>query len=140
MSTLYTKQGRRYTYWGDTEEWHHCDTMRAGQFRLTHCPSDGSRRYSYDVTPDTAAFLAACELAAVAMEKAINAKRIAQPSPSPVPYTKRQAELVAKFRADMAEAGAFVPEYWTHSTSREIVQAGIDAVKTAASAAREAAK
>jgi hypothetical protein len=129
MTNLYEKKGRRYHYWGNTESHKYMgeDVMQAGQFRLVYCPTNGERRYIYDVTPDTAAFLAAAQIAQVAMENAIREKAKAAPSTDRL-YTLAQQALIKKFRDDMAATGALVPSYWTHGTASEIANAGIEAV------------
>lgn len=133
---LFVKVGRRYVPWGNAERYD-ADMLRAGTWRMTYCHADGSSRYSYDVRPDTASFLAACELAMHAMECAIAAASVASPSMGRItPYTKAQLALVERFRADTAAAGGLVPSYWQHSTAREIAQAGIDAVRAFAGGAK----
>lgn len=128
MTTLYLKAGRRYAVWGDAEQYDH-DMMRAGQWRMTYCAQDGLHRYRYDVRPDTASFLAACELARDAMEEAIRQQAIARPQLGVTPYTRKQLQLIERFRADMAAAGGFAPTHWTHSSAGDIAQAGIEAVR-----------
>lgn len=129
--TLYVKKGRRYVPWGTTVDRynHDNDVMRVGQCRLTYCPEQGHKRYVYDVTPDTAAFIAAAQIAQHAMEEAILQKTIAQPSADPVPYTEEQYALIHEFRQRMSQLGGLVPSYWVHGTAYEIAKAGIDAVK-----------
>lgn len=128
MTTLYLKAGRRYVVWGHAEQYDH-DLMRAGQWRMTYCARDGLQRYRYDVRPDTASFLAACELARDAMEEAIGQQAIARPRLGVTPYTRKQLQLIERFRADMAAAGGFAPTHWTHSSAGDIAQAGIEAVR-----------
>lgn len=125
---LYRKVGRRYEPVSSYEVMSG-DSMTVGTFRLTYSYADGSRRYSYDVRPDTAGFVAAALIAGKAMEDAIIEASIAQPHAAARPYTKRQQALVEKFRADMAAAGAMVPQWWEHKPAHQIVQAGIDAVR-----------
>ena len=129
--TLYVKKGRRYVPWGTLiDHWDsHPDVLRVGQCRLTYCPEQGHKRYIYDVTPDTAAFLAAAQIAQHAMEEAMLQKAIAQPSADPVPYTEEQYALIQEFRQHMSQLGGLVPSYWVHGTAYEIAKAGIDAVK-----------
>jgi hypothetical protein len=103
---LYVKKGRRYVPWGNTASWNSGnDAMKIGTFRLIHCPEPGYYRYRHDVTPDTAAFLAAAGLAQHAMEKAIHERAIATPLDSSisVPHTPEQQAIIEKFRHDMAE-------------------------------------
>jgi hypothetical protein len=130
-TTLYTKQGRRYVPYGNVSDWNrHGDIMRSGEFRLTHCVGDGSTRYIYSVTPDTAAFLAACSIAQVAMEKAMREAAISKPEP--MTYTATQHEIIERFRQEMAAAGGLVPVFWRNSSAAEIAAAGIAAVRAAA--------
>ena len=129
MTTLYEKKGRRYVVWGNVEAWNRDgDIMQAGTHRLVHCPADGERRYRNDVTPDSAAFIAAAQIAERAMEKAMLEKAKAQPNVGPRPYTAKQIALIDKFREDMAAEGALVPTYWVYGTAAEIAKAGLDAV------------
>jgi hypothetical protein len=129
MTTLYRKEGRRYVVMGHAERYDHADVMKAGTWRVSYCYADGALRYSYDVKPDTASFVAACELAGEAMERAIQGVAMAHPSPRERPYTKRQLEILEHFRAEMVDAGGLLPTWWEYSSAREIAQAGIDAVK-----------
>ena len=129
MTTLYTKQGRRYVVWGDTEHWDvNHDNMRVGTFRLTHCSSPGAYRYRHDVTPDTAAFLAACEVAAAAMEREIATAAAARPFTNSA-YTPEQQAIIERFRSEMAATCVVPPVWWRSSSAREIAEAGIDAVR-----------
>lgn len=130
ITPLFVKVGRRYVPWGMAESWaHDADVMRVGTFRLVFCAGDGMRRYSYDVTPDTAGFAAAAEIALQGMEQAIQARSVATPQLGMRPYTKRQLAIIDRFRADMAAAGALVPTHWQHASARDIAEAGIKAVR-----------
>jgi hypothetical protein len=124
---LYKKVGRRYVPFSEWERLEG-DSMKVGTWRMTYAYSDGGRRFSYDVKPDTASFVAACQLAQIAMEKAISDMASAKPS-ALVKYTKPQIALVNKFRADMNSVGGLVPDYWVHESSHAIVEAGIKAVR-----------
>jgi hypothetical protein len=130
-TTLYTKRGRRYVPYGNVSDWRYRDgdLLRAGEFRLTHCVGDGLTRYIYNVTPDTAAFLAACSIAQVAMEQAI--MEAAKLKPEPMAYTPKQQEIFERFRQEMAAAGGLLPIYWRDSSAAEIAAAGIAAVRAA---------
>lgn len=127
MTVLYEKRGRRYVPVSDYELYGR-DLMRLGQFRLTYCYSDGGRRYSYGVTPATASFVAAAEVAAEAMERAIiNA---VQPSHSArIPLKPAEIALIAEFRKRAAELNFMWPDWWQHSSARDIAAAGIKAVQ-----------
>jgi hypothetical protein len=133
MTTLYEKKGSRYKVWGNAQNWYgrgDHDVMRAGDHRLTYCPTDGERRCTHDVTPDTAAFAAAAQIAQVAMEEAIlKRSRAAVEEPSRIKeWTPQQRAIIEKFKEDMAATGALMPAYWRHATAHEIAKAGIDAV------------
>jgi hypothetical protein len=129
MTQLFQKIGRRYVPWGDGRNYD-SDMMKAGQFRLTYCSAQGSSRYEYEVKPDTAGFVAASMIARGAMEDSIREAAIGGPADGvSVPYTKRQLEILERFRAEMSVAGGLWPSWWTVSSPREISQAGIDAVR-----------
>lgn len=127
--TLYTRNGRRYSVWGNAEARFDLDMMRAGQWRMTYCPLDGNKRYSYDVRPDTASFHAAMELAGVAMEKAMRAAADPRPSASCAAFTAKQLRVLAECRRMMIECGALLPTHWQYIAPREVVQAGLDALR-----------
>jgi hypothetical protein len=65
--TLYKRVGRKYipvsAHWSDCNG----DQMATGTFRLTYAYADGGKRYEYEVTPDTAAAVAAMTIAKKAM-------------------------------------------------------------------------
>ena len=127
---LFEKVGRRYVPWGNAWSWDRdADMMKAGTFRMTFCAGEGSYRYEYDVAPDTAGFVAAAQVARVAMEAAMQAEAVAKPSGGISRYTKRQQEIIERFRAEMAAAGGLLPTTWQHSSAHQIAQAGIDAVR-----------
>lgn len=124
--TLYRKVGRRYV--PHQIEWDR-ERLNVGTFRLVYCRKDGEEIYKYDVTPDTAGFVAAAMIAEHAMISAINEAAIAKPSAVEKPYTKQQLEIVEKFRQDMAAAGGLVPDWWEWSSQRGIAEAAIRAVR-----------
>jgi hypothetical protein len=126
---LYVKlPNGRYKVWGHHQEWHG-DTMKPGQLRLEHCAADGSRRYRYDVAPDTAAFLAAADVAAVAMEKAIREAAKMQLQGQQRRLTARQQAVMREVRRMMDEAGLLAPMWWGSASDRDIATAGIAAVR-----------
>lgn len=126
---LYIKRGRRYIPWGNGDHWDmDKDAMQAGTCRLIYCPEPGHYRYRYDVTPDSAAWVAAAMVAEHAMQQAIADHAIARPKPQS--YTPEQQWLIEQFRRDMAAAGALVPDWWTHASAAEIAQAGVEAVRS----------
>lgn len=128
MTQLFQKLGRRYVPWGHAQQLE-SDAMKAGECRITFCAGNGERRFTYGVKPDTAGFVAAAEVARVAMEQAMQAAAISKPSGGTTLYTKRQRKIIDQFRADMAAAGGLIPTWWEVSCARDIAQAGIDAVR-----------
>ena len=130
---LYIKKGKRYHVWGNAlthGERFDRDPIKVGTVRLAYCPSPGHLRYSYDVQPDHAAFLAAAEIARFAMEEAITKAARSNPG-STRAYTKQQEEIIGRFRQEMAETGGLLPDYWHSGSPSEIAQAGVDAVTKA---------
>ena len=131
--TLYKKKGHRYIPTYSLAAWN-CegDMMPVGSFRLVHAYSDGGRRYAYDVTPDTAAWVAAATLAVHAMTEAIH--KANQPTvSSPKPWTKKQQAAIAQASAILEAAGIWSGRGWTTALAHDVAQAGIDAVKQWAS-------
>lgn len=131
--TLYRRvqrgKGFKYEVAYSAQNWDMPDLMKPGTFRLTHAYSDGGRRYEYDVTPDTAGFVAAASVARLAMEEAI--KQAHQMKPMGVQnYTKKQLAVLAQCRKMMEDCGAFLPTHWQASTPHDISQAAIDAVRS----------
>jgi hypothetical protein len=131
MSTqLFVKRGRRYYPWGNGDHYDNdYSAMKIGTCRLIYCPEPGHYRSRYDVTPESAGWMAAAMLAEYAMQEAMADRALAQPQPDFAPYTVEQQRLIEQFRQDMAAAGGLTPFYWTHSTPAEIAKAGVDAVK-----------
>ena len=128
--TYYVKRGRRYVPAGNVmPDFDYADRMRVNQWRMTYCHAHGEYRYEYAVTPDTASFVAACMLARAAMERAIEDAAIARPQFGVTPYTKRQLALIERFRQDMAATGGLTPTHWQHSSSRDVSEAAIKAVR-----------
>lgn len=122
--TLYEKIGRKYV---PVQIDYDRDTLKCGQFRLHYAYEDGAGMYFYDVTPDTAGFVAAAMIAHKAIEQAI---RDATPAnPRPLDYTKKQLAIINRYRAEMIEAGGLFPQWWQHTSSWDIAKAGIDAVR-----------
>lgn len=126
--TLYRKQGRRYVPAYSLDDWHMSekDAMPVGTFRITWAAGDGSYRYEYNVTPDTASFVAAAMVAKKAMCDAMH--EASQASPIGM-YTEKQKAALAKARQIMQEAGCMLPTIWQHKSQYEIADAGIEAVK-----------
>ena len=130
---LYTRtmHGTRARYtlaYSHVNDYHLVDVMKAGEFRLVHAYGEGGRRYHYDVTPDTAAFVAAASIAEEAMVKAMLDASKVQPAQPLEKYTIKQLEAIRKARDIMQEAGCFV-SHWQYPGMHDIVRAGIDAVK-----------
>lgn len=105
------------------------DMLRAGQFRLEHCPQPGLHRYRYDVTPETVAFLAAASIAEDAMVGAINRAAQCAPMGGTKHYTGKQQAILSRYRKEMADAGGLLPSHWKHTLPRDIARAGTDAVR-----------
>lgn len=123
--TLYEKRGRRYV---PVQIDYERDTLKAGQFRLHYAYEDGAGMYFYDVTPDTAGFVAAAMIAHKAMQNAI--QDASKPSPmNPTPYTKKQKEIINRYRKEIMDAGGMFPSWWQHASTWDIARAGIDAVR-----------
>lgn len=124
---LYEKVGRRYVprwdIWTDPR-----DIMRPGQFRLVYAYGGGGYRYEYDVTPATAAWVAACMIARKAMEDAMYEAAQSKPS-EPRAYTKKQLEIIKRFREEMAAAGGNFPEWWSVTSPQDIADAAIKALE-----------
>lgn len=125
--TLYRKVGRKY--FPAEARWEDKDRLAVGEFRLTYCYATGGRRYEYNVLPATAPWVAAAMIARHAMEEAIKAKAVAKPHGGVTPYTKRQQEIIQRFRTEMSEAGGLMPEWWDHASAYELSQAAIKAVE-----------
>ena len=126
--TLYRKEGRRYIPTYSLAAWNYDkDLMPVGSFRLVHAYSDGGRRYAYNVTPDTAAWVAAATLAVHAMTEAIHqANQFTVPSPKP--WTKKQQAAIAQANAILEAAGIWSGRGWTTAQAYDVAQAGVDAV------------
>ena len=93
-------------------------------FTLTY-RKDGLTQWEYGVTPDSAGFVAAAMVSRIAMEDAIRVAATYRPQ-TERPYTKKQLACIEQFKRDM---GFSCPAWWQQTTAREIVQAGIDAVR-----------
>ena len=121
--TLYKKVGRKYVpvaaHWSDCDG----DQMAAGTFRLTYAYGDGGKRYEYEVTPDTAAAVAAMTIAKKAMEVAI--AEAAKMMPSGGLYSKKELATIKEFRERM---GGMFPCWWHQASAHDIADAAIKAV------------
>ena len=128
---LYKKQGRKYVPAYDVISAYDRDFMKVNTWRMVYAYDNGARRYEYDVQPDTASFRAACMLAEQAMLKKIDAAVSCVPSGhQPKQYTKKQLDLLEKFRHDMKAAGGFVPDWWQHCSANDLVNAAMQAMDT----------
>jgi hypothetical protein len=125
---LYEKRGRRYVPvvhdWDDST-----DRMRVGEFRLTYCYRDGARRYEYAVTPATAAWVAAAEIAREAMEAEIAKAAASTANLTLRAYTQRHLKIIERFRAEMVAAGGMLPQWWNQASARDIATVGVEAVR-----------
>lgn len=130
--TLYRKvqRGKRTTYEVaySAQDWNTPDLMRPGTFRMVYAYTDGGRRYEYEVTPDTAGFMAAATIARQSMEEAIKQASNAKPM-GVVHYTKKQLAVLADCRERLESCGALLPAHWVHTSAHDISQAAIDAVR-----------
>lgn len=126
---LYKKQGRKYVPVYDVARDYDSDYMQVNTWRMVYAYDNGARRYEYDVQPDTASFKAACMLAEQAMLKKIEEAVACVPSGhQPKQYTKKQLDLLAKFRQDMRNAGGFVPDWWQYCSASDLVKAAMQAM------------
>jgi adenine/guanine phosphoribosyltransferase-like PRPP-binding protein len=124
--THYRKVGRRYVPVTAHERWDGMD-QKVGTFLLRYAKK-GGQSWEYNVAPDTAGFVAAAMIAREAMEAAMVEKAKMKPQNlKPRPYTKRELALIKKFREDM---GDMFPCYWGETSTHDICQAGIDAVRS----------
>ena len=127
--TLFRKVGRRYVPAYSLAAWNYDgDLMPVGSFRLVHAYSDGGRRYAYNVTPDTAGWVAAATLAVHAMTEAIH-KANQHTVASGTPWTKKQQAAIAQANAILEAAGIWSRRGWTTAAAHDVAQAGIDAVR-----------
>lgn len=119
----------RYTLaYSHVNDYHLVDVMQVNTFRLVHAYGEGGRRYHYDVTPDTAAFVAAASIAEEAMVKAMLDASKVQPAHTLEKYTEKQLAAINQARDIMQAAGVFIT-HWQYPGMHDIVRAGIDAVK-----------
>lgn len=129
---LYRKiqQGKRVKYElaYSAKSWDAPDLMKPGTFRMTYAYSEGGRRYEWDVTPDTASFVAASMLFKEAMENAIKAKVIATPQGTSM-YNKKQLAALEKCKQIMVEANMLLPTHWTHTSAWELSEAAVNAIR-----------
>ncbi len=127
--TLFRKVGRRYVPTYSLSEWHYDkDLMPVGSFLLVHAYGHGGRRYAYNVTPDTAGWVAAATLAVHAMTEAIH-KANQHTIASGAPWTKKQQAAIAQANAILEAAGIWSGRGWTTAAAHDVAQAGIDAVR-----------
>jgi hypothetical protein len=127
MTTLYEKRGRKYVPVSERWQTGDDDQMSVGEFRLTYCYANGGKRYEYKVVPATASWAAAAMIARHAMEEAI---RDAMPAkPQPIKLTKRQQEILKRYRKDMTEAGGMFPTWWEHTSAWDLSNIAIKAVE-----------
>ena len=125
---LYRKVGRRYIPTYSLAGYNYeGDLMPVGSFRLVHAYSDGGRRYAYNVTPDTAAWVAAATLAVHAMTEAIH-KANQHTIAGGKPWTKKQQAAIAQANAILEAAGIWSGRGWTTAQAYDVAQAGVDAV------------
>ena len=120
--TWFRKQGRKYIPVVEAEKYDY-ESMPAQGFTLTY-RKDGVTQWEYEVKPDNASFIAAAMVARVAMEDALRTAATYAPR-TKQKFTKKQLALIEQFKTDM---GMDYPNWWHEASSRDIAQAGIDAV------------
>lgn len=120
------KPNGRYQAMGEAETYDRIIMPPQG-FVLTH-RKEGVTQWEYAVTPDNASFKAAAMVSRMAMEDAIRTAATYRPQAFH-PYTKKQLACIEQFKRDM---GMAAPIWWRETSSRDIVQAGLDAVGGAA--------
>lgn len=133
---LYRKIGKRYIPAFNVERSYDNDLMKPGTFRLTYCYTDCGRRYNYDVTPDTASFVAAAEMFRYEMEQAVleASKAVEQQDRDySKRFTKEQKQVIAQCRDLLDKSGVTTPLWWQHRTgwdmSKHIIERMKDAIK-----------
>jgi hypothetical protein len=127
IKTLYEKRGRKYVphsvHWSDVGM-----DIKVGEFVLVYAYKDGGRMYQYGVKPDTAAWAAAAKIAEKEIVKQIT--EAATPLPADgIKYTKKQLEIIKRFRKEMTEANGRSPAWWKYKSANEIAKIAIDAVE-----------
>lgn len=120
MTTYYTKQGRRYVPAIYAEPWGHDDAMKPGQARLVTCAPDGMRRYTYDVTPDAAAVIAALDLAEQSMAEAMHRAAGECKVMDRVAMPPKCRKLAAELAAELTKARVTVPPWWSATTAAKV--------------------
>ena len=119
----------RYTLaYSHVNDYHLVDVMKAGEFGHAPAYGEGGTRDHFDVTPVTAACVAAASIAEQAMVQAMLDASKVQPAQPLEKYTIKQLEAIRKARDIMQEAGCFV-SHWQYAGVHDIVRAGIAAVK-----------
>ncbi len=126
--TMHGTRARYTLAYSHINDYHIVDAMKVNTFRLVHAYGEGGRRYHYDVTLDTAAFVAAASIAEKAMVDAMMEASKVQPELGGVKYTEKQLAAINQARDIMQAAGVFIT-HWKHPGMHDIVKAGIDAVK-----------
>lgn len=124
---LYKKVGRKYVPQCRVFDFEHA--MPVGSFMLVYAYTDGGKQYEYAVTPDTASFVAAAMIAKKAMREAIQEKSEYRPDTRGTALTKKQAAILLEYRQKMRDAGGNMPSWWSSSSSSELADAAINAVK-----------
>lgn len=125
---LYTKVGRKYVPQSRIFDFEHA--MPVGSFMLVYAYVDGGKQYEYEVTPDTASFVAAAMIAKKAMQEVIQEKSEFRPDMRGIAWTKKQAAVLVECRKKMREVGGNLPSWWSASSSAELADAAIDAVRS----------
>lgn len=128
--TLYKKVGRKYVPVSRYMAEDFTRKINIGQFILVgSSATDSSVTYCYTVTPDTAGFVAASQIARGAMTKAL-VEQMRQRPMKPQPFTKAQRKAIDECAQKI---GMDFPAWWSSSSVSDIVDAGIKAVRYYAS-------
>lgn len=125
---LYKKVGRKYVPQSRVFDFEHA--MPVGSFMLVYAYADGGKQYEYEVKPDTASFIAAALVAKKAMQEVIREKSEFKPDVRSIHWTKKQAAILEEYRKKMREAGGTMPSWWSASSSTELADAAIEAVRS----------
>lgn len=118
----YRKVGRKYVPIVEAEKYDY-QTMPAEGFTLTYRKA-GLTQWEYEVKPDNASFVAAAMVSRKAMESAMTEAAKAHPQ-NDRQFTQKQLATINKYRD---EIGGMFPAWWEGASSRDIAQAGIDAL------------
>lgn len=125
---LYEKIGRRYhpvrLCWQHSD----LDSIELGKAILIVAVSEGLTSYCHDVEPADAEWAAAARKGKEALIQALMDSATARP-PQNLKLTKKQNEILERFKKEMKEAGGLLPLQWQAPSIYEIADKAIDAVE-----------